>query len=173
MLTNNCRSLFRALFCAGGRSTTKVTSTSGGTFTLKGATFAPFALGGTVYLDNPAGAYASDGDTRVYLGSGTTPAKKTDYCIETPLTVGATTYKWSSGLDDNGKVYALCTIAYTNTTTSAVKISEMGYAVGVAGSGGGAGLIFLDRTLLDSPITLSAGESCAIRYRITNQFTVQ
>lgn len=169
MLTNNCRSIFRALFCARARCPVTVTNTGGGTNKLYGSSFDGLTTNSSIILGSD-----SEG---IWLGSGTTPAKKTDYKLEARVGKGAATSTTTVGVDENGKVYTLYTIAFTNTTTEALKISEIGYTAALPTLSGSASVTYLqcfllDRTLLDSPITLAAGESCAIRYRLTNQFAV-
>lgn len=106
----------------------------------------------------------------VYLGSGETPVARSDYKID-PVKLGKVTYSVNWGLDDSGKPYTLFSIAYGNNSNQNVKISEIGYFLSVS-TVKDLGPVLIDRTLLDSPVVVAPGESCGIKYKITNLFDI-
>ena len=52
-----------------------------------------------------------------------------------------------------------------------MKISEIGYFLSVS-TVKDLGPVLIDRTLLDSPVVVAPGESCGIKYKITNLFDI-
>lgn len=117
-------------------------------------------------------AYANPG---VWIGSGTTPAAVTDYALENRITSGASgrcVVPSDTGVDENGNPQIMMVLTITNTGSSSITVSEVGFFQNVKAStspnsGGGSGtLIMLDRTLLNTPATIPAGESAAITYTL-------
>lgn len=60
---------------------------------------------------------------------------------------------------------------YSNNSNQNVIISEIGYFLSVS-TVKNLGPVLIDRTLLDSPVVVAPGESCGIKYKITNLFDI-
>ena len=104
----------------------------------------------------------------ISLGSGSTPAAETDYALESIITSGiSTSIITAMQQDSNGNPQTIDTITVTNTGSSDITIGEIGMTVTPKNSGT---LIYVlvDRTVLDSPITIPANESAVITYTITH-----
>ena len=107
------------------------------------------------------------------LGTGTTAVTNEDYRTETPVTSGlSATTTYTRGLD-NGNPYIEYTLNVVNSLSSDIVVTEIAYdqAVQAATTQGGTtmttAVVCLDHTLLDSPVTIPAGGSNAIKYRLT------
>lgn len=103
----------------------------------------------------------------VQFGSGTTPANGTDYCLESPVSL---LFSNPSAVLTNpvpeGTEY---TVTFGVSTTEDVTISEVGCfvsAIGFIGSNAYDSPILIDRTVLETPITIKAGQSKQISYTI-------
>ena len=108
----------------------------------------------------------------VSVGSGTTPPTINDYNLESTITSGlsAATPVVSTQLDENGNPYVKLVYTINNISQNSITISEIGakiqiFAATTQGASATSSLIFLlDRTLLDSPVTIPAGEYAVIEY---------
>lgn len=101
----------------------------------------------------------------IVIGKGTTPATLDDYCLEWLITSGMTASN-SRGIDENGNPYTLITL--TNITDKAITVGEIGvvgYGYYQAGSSSPKHIL-LDRTVLESPITIEPGGVGQITYTI-------
>lgn len=114
-------------------------------------------------------SFASKGspNNTVYItvGTGTTEATRSDYNLEIPnedITISAATQGVKS--DYSGKVY---TFSLYNPTSDDITVTEIGL-IGILTKWSNAiDHILLDRTILDIPITIPAGESKPITYEIS------
>lgn len=101
----------------------------------------------------------------ILIGTGTTPPTLDDYQMESQIKSGMTASN-SRGFDENGNPYTIITL--TNSSDKAIKVGE----IGVVGSGyynagsSGSKHVLLDRTVLDSPITIEPGGVGQITYTI-------
>ncbi len=165
MLTNNFKAILNSLFVFSKNAKVSVVGRNGNESVLTSDTSSKLRdiAGCKVYLTD---SYYGG----IYLGSGETPVTRSDYKID-PVKSGNVTYAVNWGLDDNGKPYTLFSIAYSNNSNKNVKISEIGYFLDV-GTVNNIGPVLIDRTLLDSPVVVAPGESCGIKYKITNLFDV-
>ena len=110
------------------------------------------------------------------FGSGNTAPTINDYALETPLTdsdYSATLTNTVRGVD-NGVPYMEFTFVLTNISSSSITVSEVCYVsnnITVCTSSSGTSVarndIMVDRTLLASPVTIAAGDTAAIKYRIS------
>lgn len=100
----------------------------------------------------------------VAFGTGTTPPTLDDYTLSGNIVTGiSTTAKVSGGFTDSGtEVSATYTI--TNNNDTAVTIGEIG-AFGASGSTTGKG-VMLERTVLESPITIEPGGVGQVTYTL-------
>lgn len=114
----------------------------------------------------------------IKLGSGTTPPTADDYCIENMITSGinVTINSRTKYVDQSNHACIDINMTVTNTGSDPLTISEAAFynfAVSYpsynstsATSTGANTAVMIDRTLLDSPITIPAGESATITYTI-------
>jgi hypothetical protein len=106
----------------------------------------------------------------VYFGSGSTPATKADYTLESPITSGLTFSEESLEFptDGNGKYVVSAKYAVTNTTESEINIYEIGcFCPVLKDSYNTWHLVMMDRTVLTKPITIPAGLTANVEYRFT------
>lgn len=114
--------------------------------------------------------------TGVRIGKGVTPPTQDDYTIENQITSGITVTTPSSlsaGFED-GCIVMSCTYGLTNTGTTAVSISEIclfGYFNTTNTSN--QKLCMVDRTVLESPITIKPDESKQVTYSIRFNYPVE
>ena len=123
-----------------------------------------------VYIDSWSG---------VSFGSGTTPPTLNDYKIESIFNneqITATRTFVTRGLDTNNKPYMELTYVVTNKADTNITVSEIAVVsnnIVVCNeyssnpSWVGQNDILIDRTLLDTPVTISSGDSASIKYKIT------
>ena len=118
----------------------------------------------------------------VSFGTGGTAPTPTDANLEQTITSGivATLIDKSSGVDAPGDPYLEFTFTITNTSGSELVIREVGYKQELAcaarpGETSSANYIcLLDRTVLDRPLTLAAGDCGVLKYKLkTRPVTVQ
>ena len=114
---------------------------------------------------------------QIVLGSGDTPAKRTDYNLVSRI---ESTSCWvrdtaSFGLTSEGFPYAKHSMAvgvYASGTT--ITVREVGWLIPLyyVYSDGRytAGTFLADRTVLDTPVVIAPGESAVINYTLVNQF---
>ena len=114
----------------------------------------------------------SDGARGIWLGNGTTTPTEEDYNMQNQITSGisCSTSK-TNGVDENGNAFSRYIITVTNTSSSAKTISEIAFAQGIPAASSPTGsvsweCIMLDHTLLDSPVTIAAGDVAVIEYTL-------
>lgn len=111
------------------------------------------------------------------IGSGSTTATEDDYFLENQITSGFNmiiTGTWRN-VDSNGKLYEEYTFSITNTSSSTISVSEIALISNsiIAGTSASAtsgfiqNNVMLDRTVLDTPISIPPTETGALKYRIT------
>lgn len=132
--------------------------------------FAPYPSG--LSMSNLTLIAASAG---IAVGSGSTPATVDDYCLENMITSGITAtipVTATATYDNTHKQYVVSRdITIANVGSEAITISEIGihasakYAdsVGVTVSSSST-TVLADRTVLDTPVTIPAGQSGVVRY---------
>lgn len=111
----------------------------------------------------------------IYFGTGSTPASKADYTLESVISSGLTitnptALAWNN--DSNGKYEAVADFAVRNTKDSEIHIYEIGLFLPI--ETGGSSLMdltwhnaLMERTVLTEPITIAPGESKLVTYKIT------
>lgn len=115
--------------------------------------FAPY----DVCLDK--GSLRENSSAKVVLGSGTSVAQVTDYWLESFITKGITCSLVQNKTTVDASGYCFGEVTINIIATQNVVIGELGWT----------GMKYLlDRTVLDTPISLSAGQTASIKYRITN-----
>ena len=108
----------------------------------------------------------------VSFGTGTTPATASDYALESILgskKIGvAAPNAVSFSQFDTFDEYSV-SFGVTNKTAEAITISEVGLTAVPYYSSSGSGTrkcVLVDRTVLDTPVTIPAGQSKQITYTI-------
>lgn len=152
MLTKNFYSYMRAAF-------QKVQ----GTYTLKDGTTKTINLAD----DKPP---FKNMNTGVSFGTGTTPATASDYQLENILdSTKIDVYNPSTVSFSRGDTYDEYSVTFgvTNKTAEAITVSEIGLtAVPYYSSSGTSYYVLVDRTVLETPVTIPAGQSKQITYTI-------
>lgn len=121
-----------------------------------------------------ATGYDSSYYTNLVVGSGTTPVTEDDYCLESEITTLSSVAVTTSRNCANGTVTYKKTM--TNTSSDAITVSEIGiafiavYATSGTSSSGTAFPVLAFREVLDTPITVAAGDTFTIT--ITHQLPV-
>jgi hypothetical protein len=113
------------------------------------------------------------------FGSGNTAPTEDDYFLERQITSGLSVVLTgtSRGVDSNGKLYMEFLFTVTNTSSANVTIAEMGLisqwscCTSASATTAGNNNILVDRTVLDTPVTIEPNDSAAIRYRITSDIS--
>lgn len=104
-------------------------------------------------------------DAGVSFGIGTTPANTTDYKLENSLPSTQISVSVPSAVSySRGTTYEEYSVTFgvTNKTTASITISE----IGLIASPQTAYPVLVDRTVLDTPVTIPAGQSKQITYTI-------
>ena len=114
--------------------------------------------------------WAADTSTNgVSFGTGTTPATASDYVIESILDNNKINVSTPSSISfsryDTYEEYTV-TFGVTNKTAEAITISEVGLTACPNTNGSPFPFVLVDRTVLDTPITIPAGQSKQITYTI-------
>ena len=103
----------------------------------------------------------------VEFGNGTTPATVNDYKLENKITTGISVAYPSSVTTEYTDSYILWTVTFGITASVETTISEIGLtSIATIGDGGLSATVLVDRTVLDEPITIPAGQSKQITYTI-------
>lgn len=112
----------------------------------------------------------------ISVGSGTSTPLDTDYQLESHISsdISLTLTNTVLGCDEYGSPYVQYNLTVTNTGSSEITISEVGYkqilpCVYKATLTTNIKTLFflLDRTVLSTPLTLAAGDAGVIQYKIT------
>lgn len=162
MLTKNFYAYIKSVFSGSGTVAT---------FTLtNGATSTDSANTNTPPFKVMNGWSTSATVAGVSFGTGTTPATVSDYFLESIL--GNTQIRVSAPNSisfnklDTYEEYTV-TFGVTNKTADAIAISEIGLtAIPYSTYSGNNQYALVDRTVLDNPITIPAGQSKQITYTI-------
>lgn len=101
----------------------------------------------------------SSGSTLIWLGSGTGAVTIDDYCLEKPILEGfnASLVRNSKCMDESGNCFSEYIVNIT--ATKDITVSEIGFVYYN---------FLIDRTILETPLSLKTGQSGSIKYRITN-----
>jgi hypothetical protein len=111
----------------------------------------------------------------VYFGSGATLPTKDDYCLESPISSDAIKVSSMSKTilkQENGQYLFIGEFIVRNISDSAINIQELGcfsqpfYSRSSTGSQTVYYLSLMERTVLDEPITIPAGESRLVAYKL-------
>lgn len=99
----------------------------------------------------------------ISLGTGDTPATNTDYKLDSVVNLtfvnGTITY-------NTGNSLFIVSSNYRNDTESSVTIKELGFGLGYHQANGNGTSALISRSVLDTPVTINAGETYAFTYSI-------
>ena len=161
MLTKNFYSYIRTSFSAGNSTAIFVLP--------DGTTLTSYITTGHKPPFSVMNVWATSSNTHgVSFGTGTTPATTSDYSLESILTSSQISVSVPNAVSfsrvDTYDEYSV-TFGVTNKTNEAITISEVGLtAIPISGNPNKYALV--DRTVLDEPITIPAGQSKQITYTI-------
>lgn len=115
-------------------------------------------------LNNTATAENSPATTYIKCGTGATAATESDYGLEIEVTdLSCDSVATAVGSNDT-KTY---TATFSNATDTDITVTEIGFFVySYYGSTSNSDNFLLDHIILDTPITIPAGESKPITYEI-------
>lgn len=111
----------------------------------------------------------------IHIGSGSTAASEDDYELESRITSGLSSSSTTQtyDVDSSGNPYLEYLFTLTNNTSSDIVVREIGYVqqFRLADTQGGSitsanRYLLLDRTVLDTPVTVPANDSAAIKYTL-------
>lgn len=107
----------------------------------------------------------------IVLGSGTTPATINDYCLESRITSGLVCSSLMER-DENNDVTIIVTA--TNSGDSNITIGEIGYqgSAPYSAQSSSSTAVLLERTVLNTPITIVPGGVGQVAYKINMNYTV-
>lgn len=106
----------------------------------------------------------------ILLGTGTTAPTADDYCLESQITENLSCDSVSVSRTTTTKTY---TATFSNSGTSDMTVTEIGYALRMCYYIWSSTDIYtydnflMDRTVLDTPVTIPAGESRTITYTLS------
>lgn len=171
MITKNFKMLLATILGSSGNSNSRcyfpITNTSGGTdYLCNTLNRFPAQVNTVVQISSPF-------NQGIYIGSGNTPPTENDYALETPITGGlsASTPAVNRGADGDGNPYIAFTFTLTNSGATDKIVSEIGYFQYVSASYYNNSLgyqtaMMLDRTVLETPLTVPANGTAAVKYEL-------
>ena len=106
-------------------------------------------------------------DPYIRIGSGTTPATLSDYSLEAPITNNFSVLenKKTIGVDDDG-YWVTYKYVISNVGDNDMVIGEIGYFGYVLYNASAGSFYLIDRTVLDTPITIPAGGTGTVTYTL-------
>ena len=168
MLTNNFYKMAACLLFGkeGYQFTQSVVNRDGGTVT----TYPPMTQ--YVYCMQLSYIFTRLGDGGstqcVFMGTGSEPPTADDYCLSGKVIKGFTSSKSVTVEEDDDGVAVTAVYTVTNTGSSDFTVSEVGTFGPTFDTSGysQSQFIMLDRTVLDSPVTVPAGGIGQVTYTI-------
>ena len=129
---------------------------------------------GAFLKSKPTGSGSANAYRGVCFGDGDTPPTPADLNISgNAFSTYDALYNLSTGVDDSGHLYVKAHYTITNTGNEAFTIKEIGLFAAPSLNKGpdiavaGSFSILLDRTVLDTPVTIPAGGIGQVEYTIT------
>lgn len=110
------------------------------------------------------GASTSYSHRSLVVGSGSTPASVDDYRLESMITTSVSASGFSKSIDNDGNFVVVATVK--NGGSSSITINEVGIPSTCYNGSSNSVVCLVERTVLDEPITLGAGESCFLTYKV-------
>lgn len=110
----------------------------------------------------------TDGLGYIVLGNGTTEPTPEDYRLESQITTNLSCDSVSVSRNTTVKTY---TATFSNSGTSDITVTEIGYVSRILYTYSNWNYIYddflMDRTVLETPITIPAGESRTVTYELS------
>ena len=156
MLTKNFYALMRAAL---GKISSEATGLDSTTITI------PFSNSNWYGAFGLMSGYDANGEQYVRFGNGTTPATVNDYKLESQIDSGITVANPSAPTTEYTDNYISWTATFGVSASVETTISEIGLISRVYRSSG-VTTTLVDRTVLDTPVTIPAGQSKQITYTI-------
>ncbi len=100
----------------------------------------------------------------IVLGNGTTEPTPEDYRLESQITTNLSCDSVSVSRNTTVKTY---TATFSNSGTSDITVTEVGYVSRIIYKYSNYDDFLMDRTVLDTPITIPAGESRTVTYELS------
>lgn len=184
MFTNNFKKLMFS-FLFGNKNTSPVTDYAPSSFTskptLKNIDNNPRTIGSTsgerywremwCCVRNALSTINSTktlGNGYLMLGTGTTAPTADDYRLESPITKNLSCDSVSVSRTSITKTY---TATFTNSGSSDITVTEVGFIVYIryfnSNTSENSDHFLMDRTVLETPITIPAGESRTVTYELS------
>jgi hypothetical protein len=166
MLTNNFKAAMALVLirCGKNEGLLPVVAYNGTTYWLTPSSNIP---------NNPTGSFTTSASGNgICVGSGDTPEAATDYQLEEPISDNLqASVVQTVDVDASGNPFLMYDITITNSGGSAVTIREIGYrqslyAATTEGGSGSNRTCLLDRTVLETPVTIEANGIATIRYTL-------
>lgn len=108
------------------------------------------------------------GNGYLMLGTGTTAPTADDYRLESPITTNLSCDSVSVSRTSLIKTY---TATFTNSGSSDITVTEVGFMIYIfynySNTTENSDHFLMDRTVLDTPITIPAGESRTVTYELS------
>lgn len=158
MITKNFKNIVATLITAGANVGMLPVTIESGSIYYVSASFSLFP-------------YSVSGGIKV--GNGSTQPTENDYGLNSRIDSGLTTSQIINRGVDNESAYIEFIITLTNTSSSNITVSEIGYFPLLRGSStqGASGntqlTVMLDRTILDEAVVIPANGNAVIKYRIS------
>ena len=156
MLTKNFYALMRTAL---GRTSSTVTSIENTTGTVSMNSSNWYGVFGSM------NCYETNGYQYVRFGSGTTPATVNDYKLESLIDSGITVAHPNIVTTEQTDSYISWTVTFGVSASVEITISEIGLIAKAYRPNGEIDTL-VDRTVLDTPVTIPAGQSKQITYTI-------
>ena len=156
MLTKNFYSLMRIAL---GKINSEVTSLQNAASTV------PFSSSNWYGTFGLMSSYDENAYQYVRFGNGTTPATVNDYNLESPIVENISVTNPSAPTTEQTDSYISWTVTFGVLASVETTISEIGLISRVYRSNG-VMTTLVDRTVLDTPVTIPAGQSKQITYTI-------
>lgn len=117
----------------------------------------------TVSVDN-----ISSSSRGICIGTDNTPPTLCDTTLKSQITSGISMSLASTvrGCDVPGSPYVEYKISVTNTSSEPITIREIGYKQNANSLANTSYIVLLDRTVLEEPLTIQAGDSGIIDYKL-------
>ena len=164
MLTNNFINLSKLVMLGHDFSTT--TLVKGRTVTGEERYFMPITTSAYPASDNMRSFTPNPASAGWTVGTGNTPATANDYQLETPINSGVSGSATINPINDStlNRIIKKVSIIITNTGSTNISINEIGfkdsiYSNTAINKSGNNAIFLLYRTVLETPVTLTPGES--------------
>lgn len=131
------------------------------------------ASGSYLNIGNATSIQGNAINAGISVGTSDTPATDEDYILGATITSGLSGVVTNThGMDDNDP-YVIFNVVLSNTTTSDIVVKEIGLKISMSSgsspnstSGISSSAVLVDRTVLDTPLTVPARGNAALQYKL-------